>query len=98
MLKEFISFLKEFKVIGLAVGFILATASTALVNSLVKDILMPILSPLLPGEAWQTATLEIGSITLAYGSFMAEVINFIILALVVFVVGKKIFKLEVEKK
>jgi large conductance mechanosensitive channel len=98
MVKEFIGFLREFKVMALAIGFILATASTTLVNSLVKDILMPLLSPLLPGETWRLATYQIGSITLAYGSFIAEVINFTILALIVFIVGKKLFKLEVEKK
>ena len=97
--QEFMDFLKEYKVIGLAVAFIMATASTTLVKSFVDDIVMPIVSPFIPGGDWQTAVINIGPIAIKAGSFLAQVINFVILAIVVFVIAKKVLKEEkVAKK
>lgn len=97
MIKEFVKFLKEFNVIALAVGFVMGTASTALVGSLVKDVLMPIAAPLMSTESWQKAVLNIGPIHIAYGAFLAELINFVILVFIIFLVAKKLLKME-EKK
>ena len=97
MLHEFVEFLKEYKIVGLAVGFIMATAATTLVNSLVNDVLMPIAAPFLSAESWKTAVLHIGPVSIAYGSFIAELLNFIILALIVFLVAKKILKMQAQK-
>lgn len=98
-IQEFMEFLKEYKVIGVAVAFIMAAASTSLVNSLVNDIIMPIITPFIPGGGWQEATLSIGPIVLRWGSFLAQIINFVILALVVFIIAKKLLKEEkVTKK
>ena len=92
-------FLKEFNVVALAIAFILGMASTTLVKSLVDDIVMPVISPLLSGEGWRDAMLNIGPVHIAYGSFLAELLNFLILALVVFLVAKKLLKMEeVPKK
>lgn len=93
-MQEFMEFLKEYKVIGVAVAFIMAAASTSLVNSLVNDIIMPIITPFIPGGGWQEATVSIGPIVLKWGSFLAQIINFVILALVVFVIAKKLLKEE----
>ena len=98
MLKDFRDFLKEYKIIGLAFAFIMGAASTSLINSLVKDIVMPIINPLLLGGDWKEATLSIGPIIIRWGSFLAELINFAILAFVVFVIAKKILKQDVGKK
>jgi len=97
MIKEFVEFLKEFKVVSLAVAFVLGAASTNLVSAFVKDIFMPIVSPLLSSGAWQNATLNIGPIAIAYGAFLAEFLNFIILAWIVFIVVEKIIKIDKEK-
>ncbi len=98
MLKEFSKFLKEFNVISLAVGFVMGTASTALINSLVKDILMPLVQPLLSGDGWRNAILKIGPVSLAYGSFLAELLNFLILAFIIFFVVKKLLNMEIKLK
>ncbi len=84
--------------IALAVGFVMCTASTGLINSLVKDIIMPLAAPLLSSGAWQEAVLSIGAVHIAYGAFLAELINFLILATVVFFVAKKLFSIDVAKK
>lgn len=98
LIKDFRAFIKEYKVLSLAIAFVMGTASTALINSLVKDLLMPVVLAVTPGTTLKNAVLHLGPVTLAYGSFLAELINFFILALVVFVVVKKIIKDDSEKK
>ena len=98
MLKEFAKFLKEFNVVSLAVGFVMGTASTALVGSMVKDILMPIAAPLMGAESWKDAVWNFGPVHIAIGSFAAELFNFLILALIIFFIAKKLLKIEAGVK
>jgi len=99
LMKEFMDFLYEYKVIGLAIAFIIGVAATALIKSLVDNILMPIITFFIPGGAWQTATLTLGSIVITWGKFLADLIYFIIVAFVVFIIAKKVLKEDkVEKK
>jgi large conductance mechanosensitive channel len=96
---EFSEFLREYKIICLAIAFIMGAAAIALVQSLVKDIVMPLITPFIPGGGWQTATLKIGPIVLSWGSFLGAFINFVIIALVVFFIAKRLLKEEkVTKK
>ncbi len=88
ILQEFKDFLNEYKVIGLAVAFIMGVAATNLVQSLVNDIIMPCITPFIPNGAWQTATVAIGPIVMKWGSFLGQLINFVILAFVVFMIAK----------
>ncbi len=97
--KEFKAFIKEYQIVGLSLGFVMGGASQALVRSLVENILMPFVSVLIPRGGWQQATLDWGPLSLRWGAFLAEVINFIILAFVAFLIVKKLLKDEkVEKK
>ncbi len=98
MLKEFAKFLKEYKVISLAVAFIIGEASSGLMNSLVKDFFMPLISPLMSAESWREASFNIGSVTIAYGTLLADIINFIIVAFIIFIVARQLLKAEVNKK
>ncbi|TSC62978.1 MAG: large conductance mechanosensitive channel protein [Parcubacteria group bacterium Gr01-1014_48] len=98
MFKEFVTFLKEYKIFSLAVAFIMGTASTTLVNSIVKDVVMPGIQPFLSTNAWREAVVDIGPAHIAVGSFFAELLNFLILALIIFIVAKKIAKIDHEKK
>jgi large conductance mechanosensitive channel len=99
IIKEFKEFLNEYKVMGLAVAFIIGVALTVLVQSLVNNIVMPIVTPFIPGGAWQTATFTLGPIVIGWGAFLGAVLNFIIIALVVFLIAKKVMKEEkVAKK
>lgn len=96
--REFLSFLKEYKVVSLAVAFVMGTASTNLVNSLVTSVIMPVAEPLMTGEKWRDAVFDIGQAHIAYGSFLAELINFLILVLIIFIVVKKLLKIERQEK
>jgi large conductance mechanosensitive channel len=96
---EFKDFLKEYKIVGLAIAFIMGAAATDLVKSLVNNIVMPLITPFVPGGAWQTATFHMGPIVIGWGAFLSALINFIILAFVIFMIAKFIFKEEkVSKK
>jgi large conductance mechanosensitive channel len=97
--QEFKDFLKEYKITGLAIAFIIGTAATVLVKSLVDDIVMPIVTFFIPGGAWKEATFALGSIVIKWGSFLGSFINFVIIALVVFLMAKFILREEkVTKK
>jgi len=96
-IKEFKEFLDEFKVLGLAIAFIIGIASTTLIQSLVNNIVMPVITPFIPGGAWETATLTVGPIVLKWGAFLSALINFIVIALVVFIIAKKVMKQEKSK-
>ena len=99
MVSEFMEFLREYKVIALAIAFIIGVAGTALVKSLVDNIIMPVVTAFMPGGAWKTATIALGPIIIGWGPFLGELINFVIIALVVFIIAKKVMKEEkVTKK
>ena len=99
IMHEFREFIKEYKVMGLAIAFIMGAAATTLVQSLVNNIVMPLITPFIPGGAWQTATFSMGPIVIGWGAFVGALINFIIIALVVFFVAKFVLKEEkVTKK
>ena len=99
IIQEFKDFLQEYKVVGLAVAFIMATAATGLVQSLVNNIIMPVVGAVIPGGDWQTATFAVGTIMIGWGAFLGALINFVILAFVVFLIAKMVLKEEkVTKK
>lgn len=90
VIEEFKEFLYEYKVIGLAVAFIMGAAVNDLVKSLVDNIIMPVITFFIPGGAWQTATVSLGPIIVGWGPFLGSVINFIIIAAVIFIIAKKV--------
>lgn len=94
IVRDFASFLKEYNIVGLAMAFVMGAASNSLVKSLVDNLIMPFINPLLAGAAWQTATLSLGPVVIGWGAFTAELLHFLILALVVFVIAKKLLKQE----
>ena len=99
IISEFKEFLKEYKVIGLAIALIIGLAATALVKSIVDNLVMPIITPFIPGGAWQTATFNIGPIVIGWGALLGAIINFIVIAFVIFLIAKYALKEEkVAKK
>ncbi len=99
LIAEFLEFLKEYKVVALAVAFIMGVAATSLVKSLVDNIIMPFVGVLVPSGDWKAATLDLGPVHLGIGPFSAECINFIVVAIVIFMIAKMVMGEEkVEKK
>lgn len=112
MLKEFKKFALRGNMIDLAVGMIIGSAFTSIVNSLVNDMIMPVVS-LFTGKVdfsnWflsldgsSYATLEeaqtAGAATLNYGTFISNVLNFLIMAFVVFLFVKGMNKLHKKEE
>ncbi|VVB98882.1 Large-conductance mechanosensitive channel [uncultured archaeon] len=96
--QEFGDFLAEYKVVGLAVAFIIGTALTSLTQSLVNNIVMPVVGVFLPNGDWQTATVVIASANIVWGAFVSSLINFLIIALVVFAILKLVDRKGQPKK
>jgi large conductance mechanosensitive channel len=86
------AFLNKYGVIGLAIAFIIGGAAGALVSALVSDLLMPVITFFIPGGAWREAVLALGPIQLSIGHFVGAMIDFLVIALVVFVLMKQLQK------
>jgi len=97
IIAEFKEFLKEYKVIGLVVALIIGLASVALINSVVNNLIMPIITPFIPGGAWQTAVFSLGPIVIGWGALLGAIINFVIIAFVVFLIAKYALKSKNSK-
>src|SRR5262249_26026705 len=104
MLSEFKKFIARGNVVDLAVGIIMGAAFTGIVNSLVKDIIMPPIGKIMGGldfsnyfinlsggtYATLKAAQEAGAATVNYGLFLNQVLNFLIVALAVFLLVKQV--------
>jgi large conductance mechanosensitive channel len=96
LMDEFMAFLSKYGVIGLAIAFIMGGAVGSLVSALVKDIIMPFITFFIPGGEWEQATLALGPIVLAVGHFVGAVIDFVIIAFVVFWLMKMVQKTSLK--
>jgi large conductance mechanosensitive channel len=97
MYKEFFEFLKKYGIIGLAIAVIIGGKLNALVTAIVDGILMPIVTFFVPGGGWRTATLDIGSVHFLLGPVLGATVDFLLVALMVFVISKKILKEDAKK-
>jgi len=84
-MKGFIEFIRTQGVVGLAVGFILGGSVKSVVTALVDDLITPLLAPLLGStKGLAAAVLKLGPVTLLYGHFLGVLIDFAIIASVVY--------------
>lgn len=93
-MSKFVSEFKEFisrgNVVDMAVGIIMGSAFTAIVTSLVDDLIMPVIGMICAGVNIAELSVQVGSATLKYGAFLQAVLNFLIIALVIFSMVKAI--------
>ncbi|HEX2408672.1 MAG TPA: MscL family protein [Nitrososphaeraceae archaeon] len=92
-ISQFFDFLKTFGIIGLAIAFVIGQASSKLVTALVEDIINPLVGLFLPSGSLEQLSAKIIGVSGAisefkYGDFIANIIDFLIIALVVFVAYK----------
>ncbi|MEL6642055.1 MAG: large-conductance mechanosensitive channel protein MscL [Pseudomonadota bacterium] len=92
MLNEFKDFIAKGNVMDMAVGIIIGAAFTAIVTSLVDDLINPIIGLFLGGVDFGGLTASVGEATFTYGNFIMAVINFLIIAWVVFMLVKAVNK------
>ncbi|MFN2646666.1 MAG: large-conductance mechanosensitive channel protein MscL [Burkholderiales bacterium] len=99
-LKEFREFAVKGNVVDLAVGVIIGSAFGKLVSSLVADIIMPLIGILVGGVHYEDLVIEVGDAQITYGKFIQNVIDFLVIAWVIFLMVKVInhFRRKDEKQ
>lgn len=85
---EFKNFISRGNVVDMAVGVIIGAAFGKIVTSLVNDILMPFIGIILGGLDFSSLTIKVKDATIAYGLFIQSIIDFLIIALCIFVMVK----------
>ncbi|MFX1593174.1 MAG: MscL family protein [Promethearchaeota archaeon] len=91
--QEFLQFIKKYKILGLASAFILGLAVNALILSLAQDLITPLIGLLVPGF---TTIQEFKIGVFGIGNFIAAILNFIIIALIIFLIVKYAGKIGIE--
>ncbi len=86
---EFKEFISRGDVMNLAVGVIIGSAFQAIVNSLVKDIVSPVIG-LFANTNFDNLMIKVGDVEIKYGSFLTALINFIIMAFIIFLIVKAV--------
>jgi large conductance mechanosensitive channel len=90
MLKEFREFAVKGNALQLAVAVVIGTAFTRIVTAVVDDLLMPLLNAVLPGGEWRAWT--VSPLKLQLGHLLGAVVDFVLIALVLFLIVKKVLE------
>ncbi len=97
IVKEFKEFAMRGNVIDLAVGVIIGGAFGKIVSSLVDSVIMPLIGVVMLGVNFKDLSFTIGNSTIAYGMFIQSVVDFVIVAFVIFLAIKQINRFKKEK-
>lgn len=92
LFEEFKTFIKRGNVIDLAVGVVIGGAFSTIVSSLVNDIIMPIIGVIIGGYDFTGLSLKVKEASINYGTFIQNIINFLIIAFCIFILVKVINK------
>lgn len=92
MIKEFKEFISKGNVMDMAVGIIIGGAFTAIVTALVDSILMPIIGAISGGKSVADMSIMVGNAAIGYGAFIQAIIDFLLIAWVLFLIIKALNK------
>ena len=98
MLKEFRDFINRGNVVDLAIAVIIGGAFGAIVTSLVNDIIMPLVGVIIGGLDFASLSIQVGDATIMYGSFIQAIVNFLIIAFVLFLIVRSLNKLQKQQE
>lgn len=98
MIQEFKDFIARGNVLDLAVAVIIGAAFTAIVTSLVDDIIMPIIGVILGGVDFSGLAITFGDASITYGNFIQAIISFLLIALVLFLIIRSLSRMIKEKE
>lgn len=98
VIQDFIRFLKEYGVIGLALAVVMGMAVKDFVNAVVQDLIMPFIGLILPGEGWRNAIVNVGSAEIQIGHLIAAFIDFLVILFLIYVFLRYGLKKEEIKK
>jgi large conductance mechanosensitive channel len=94
MIREFKDFIAKGNVMDLAVGIIIGAAFTAIVTSLVEDLIDPLIGLVVGGLDFSALSVGVGEAQFMYGNFITAVVNFLIIAVVVFLLVKAVNRVK----
>jgi len=97
MWKEFKAFVLKGNILDLAIAVVIGGAFGAIVTSLVNDIIMPLVGIILGGIDFAALSIQVGSATVLYGKFIQAIVNFLIIAFVIFLVMRAMVKLKKQE-
>jgi large conductance mechanosensitive channel len=97
MLKEFKEFIMRGNVLDLAVAVIIGGAFGKIIGSLVNDILMPLIGLVMGGVDFSALSVTVGDAVVAYGAFIQTVVDFLVIAFVIFMIVKSANKIQKEE-
>lgn len=97
-MQEFKEFISKGNVVTMAVGIMIGSAFTAIVNSLVNDIVTPLVGVILGGMDFSGMVLTVGKESLMIGSFINAVISFLLTALILFMIVKAFNRMQRQKE
>jgi large conductance mechanosensitive channel len=98
MLKEFKDFINRGNVVDLAVAVIIGGAFGAIITSLVNDIIMPLIGVIIGGLDFASLSIQVDEATILYGSFIQAIVNFLLIALTLFLIVRSFNKLQKEEE
>ncbi|MEL7104309.1 MAG: large-conductance mechanosensitive channel protein MscL [Pseudomonadota bacterium] len=98
MLNEFKDFIAKGNVMDMAVGIIIGAAFTAIVTSLVDDLITPLIGIFMGGIDFSGLSASVGEAVFTYGNFIMALINFLIIAWVVFILVKMVNRMKAEEE
>lgn len=98
LVKEFKEFAMRGNVMDMAVGVIIGGAFGKIVSSLVDDVIMPLIGVVTGGIDFSSLSVKVGEATLKYGSFIQNIIDFLIIAFCIFMMIKGMNALSKKKK
>ncbi len=98
MIKEFRDFIQKGNVLDMAIGVVIGAAFKAIVDSLVEDLLTPLLSAFTAGVDFKDWVVSVGNINFALGNFINNIVSFLIIAFVMFLIVKAFNKFKKKEE
>ena len=96
--KEFFEFLRGYNIIQLTVAVVVGNAAKDLVSSIATNLIMPFISLVSPEGNWRELSVDLGKATFKWGLVLSSLLDFVIVALIIFLIINKLFKIEIKKK
>jgi large conductance mechanosensitive channel len=94
----FMEFLKEYKILGLAIAVVIGNTTKDLVNAAVDGLIMPLIGIVLPVSAWEEYTLTVMTAEIQTGQLLAAALDFLIIAFLIYLFVRMVLKREEVKK
>ncbi len=96
---RFKEFLREYRIIAISVAFIIGMASLSFVQSIVNDLFLPLIRPLISNKAliWEDITWTFGSISLRVGSFLSALFSLLLILLLLYLFVDKVLHWKPKK-